>query len=943
MSSASEARTRKELIDPALEKAGWDISNPDQVGLEIPVDEFDPQARRALDAKLRRLRETGVVYDVELPKGVSDYVLYRPDGDIIAVVEAKRTSIAPMLAQAQTEFYVREIAKRQDFAPFAFMTNGDRIEFWDVGHANPRQVAGFFSPADLDNLFYIRQNQTPLTAAAINLKITDRPYQLEAMQRLCDAFENKKKRKALLIMATGTGKTRVAMSLADIFMRTNQARKILFVADRDALVRQALSEGFEDFLPDEPCARIFSHNTHRVKANRLFVVTLQTLSNCVRRLHAPDFTPAFFDLIVFDEVHRSIFNKWNEVLQYFDGRMIGLTATPAQYIDRNTFLEFDCTDEVPTFLYSRQEATDERYLVGYELYAAQTKFQRKGIRGVDLSEEEKQALIDQGYDPDAIDFSGTDLERRVSNKDTLRAQWEEIWDVCLKDQSGQLPGKTIVFAMTQAHALRLLEVFNEMFPQYPDLARVITYKSEHKGTAIKTFKRESLPRIAISVDMLETGVNVPEAVNLVFMRPVHSPIKLEQMIGRGTRNDDACSRPEWLPNGRKDRFKVLDFWENDFEKREPTEESPTTPVLIKLFNTRLDLLECYRDDQQSAEARQVVADLRAQIAEIPLDAYSVKKVYPEVQHAWEETYWLYLTQRKLDFLRRNVGPLLRFAPMGDVQAAAFTAKVERLKLERETGQDTTATVRSIAEDVSRLPDFVYEDPDSAQAAILCQSLQDLQNATVDQLNQIINTRANQMKNRRKEETLVKLDLGDVIEFRSYIILDEGGEPVYAQEYHERVQRRVMALLQDNPTLAALARGQPVSDLELLELERVLRQELSAPDIQLTPGNIHRAYAIRVGCLIEFLRKLLELEDIPDYADIVRRQFQTFITAHSFNANQILFLRTLQSVLAQKHRVTWADLYAHPFTTLGATAVDRWFTFDQADEIMAFAKTLAIGG
>jgi GNAT superfamily N-acetyltransferase len=265
---SSERRTRENLIDPALKKAGWDVSNPDQVGIEIPVDEFDPQAWRALEARLRRLRETGVVYEVELPKGVSDYVLYRPDGDIIAVVEAKRTSIDPRLAQAQTEFYLREIAKRQDFAPFAFMTNGYRIEFWDVGHANPRQVAGFFSPADLDNLFYIRQNQTPLAAAPINLEITDRPYQLEAMQRLCDAFENKKKRKALLVMATGTGKTRVAMSLADVFMRTNQARKILFVADRDALVRQALAEGFEDFLPDEPCARILSHNTHRVKAKR---------------------------------------------------------------------------------------------------------------------------------------------------------------------------------------------------------------------------------------------------------------------------------------------------------------------------------------------------------------------------------------------------------------------------------------------------------------------------------------------------------------------------------------------------------------------------------------------------------------------------------------------------------------------------------------------------
>jgi len=212
---------------------------------------------------------------------------------------------------------------------------------------------------------------------------------------------------------------------------------------------------------------------------------------------------------------------------------------------------------------------------------------------------------------------------------------------------------------------------------------------------------------------------------------------------------------------------------------------------------------------------------------------------------------------------------------------------------------------------------------------------------VDQLNRIINALAGQMKNRRKEETLVNLDLGDVIEFRSYIILDERGEPVYAQEYRERVQRKVMALLQYNPTLAALARGDPISDLELLELEQVLRQELGAPDVQLTPGNIHRAYAIRVGCLIEFLRQLLEMEDIPDYADIVRRQFQTFIAAHSFNANQILFLRTLQSVLAQKHHVTWADLYAQPFTNLGADAIGRWFTFDQANELMAFAETLAI--
>ena len=482
---------------------------------------------------------------------------------------------------------------------------------------------GFFSPDDLENLLYLRQYQTPLTAASVNTKITNRSYQLEAVQRVVEAFEQGK-RKALLVMATGTGKTRVAMSLADVFLRSNQARRILFVADRDALVSQAIGEGFEEHIPDEPCTRLFAYDIDKTK--RLYAVTLQTLSNCLGQ-----FTPGFFDLIIFDEVHRSIFNKWNEVLHYFDGRMVGLTATPAAFLDRNTFLEFECYDAKPTFLYGHEEAVRDGYLVDFDLYAAQTRFQRKGIKGVDLSEEERNSLIEQGLDPDAIDYSGTDLEKRVSNADTLRKQWQEIMDVCRKDESGQLPGKTIVFAMTQDHALRLATAFEEMYPQFPGLAQVITYKSEYKGTLIDTFKKESFPRIAISVDMLETGVNVPEAVNLVFIRPVQSRIKLEQMIGRGTRNNAACTHPAWLPNGRKDDFLVVDFWENNFGKTAHDEPLQSLPVLVALFNTRLKLLENYLGVQWSDEAMRVKADLRAMIERIPRDSYSVKLVLPQIE------------------------------------------------------------------------------------------------------------------------------------------------------------------------------------------------------------------------------------------------------------------------------------------------------------------------
>ncbi len=241
-----------------------------------------------------------------LPAGISDYVLYRENGEVLAVVEAKKTSTDPRLAQAQTEFYITELEKRQSFRPFGFMTNGHEIFFWDVGHQNKREVQGFFSRQDLETLLHIRRNKIHLNQVEINRQITDRAYQVEAIRRVGEAFEAGKRR-VLLTMATGTGKTRVAMSLVDVFLRANQAQRILFVADRDALVIQALEEGFKDYIPNEPATRLFSFKVDTT--NRLYVVTLQTINNIFTQ-----FTPAFFDLIIFDEVHRSIFNKWNEAL-----------------------------------------------------------------------------------------------------------------------------------------------------------------------------------------------------------------------------------------------------------------------------------------------------------------------------------------------------------------------------------------------------------------------------------------------------------------------------------------------------------------------------------------------------------------------------------------------------------------------------------------------------
>ncbi len=825
----NEARTRKERIDPALQKAGWDVNNSDQVGLEIPVDNTDPKVWATLKANLDRVKESGSSYAMQLPPGISDYVLYRPNREIIAVVEAKRTSVDPRLAQAQTEFYVEQIEKNQSFRPFGFMTNGKDIYFLDATGTSRRPVTGFFSLSDLENLLFIRQNKQPLAPAAINTTITDRFYQQAAIRSVCEAFEQQNKRKALLVMATGTGKTRTVMSLIDLFLRTNQARQILFVADRDALVQQAMNDGFQKFLPNEPCERIFTAKSDR--SSRLYAATLQTLNLCFQ-----SFSPGFFDLIIFDEAHRSIFNKWNEVLLYFDAHIIGLTATPADFIDRNTFLTFECENSKPTYLYSYKQAVEDGYLVDYELFTARTKFQRAGISGVDLSEEARNALYEQGIDPDTLDFKGTELEKKVSNKDTLRKQWQEIWDECYKDESGQVPGKTIVFAMTQEHALRLEEVFNAMFPQYPDMTRVVTSKSDHKGNLIEQFKQDEYPRIAITVDLLETGIDIPEAVNLVFMKPVQSRIKLEQMIGRGTRSQEACRYLNRLPNREKKSFRVIDFWENDFNKSASEELRQSLPILVSLFNTRLQLLEQYiGNDKYSTEQDRVIARLRGQIAELPTDSFSVKKFADELEQVGQELFWQYLTTDKITFLKLKIAPLLRYVPGVDVEVTTFTNKVERLKLQNLVGEDSVSIARSIADDVSRLPNFVFEDFRYRTIANECLVPQQLLKVDAMELDQVIDLLAVQMKNKRdKANPFIQLDLPDYVDLHGYILLKGGSERVYVEEYRKHVEERILQLIDNHPTLAAISRKEQLSYHHWIALERTLHNNLGKGDIELTP-------------------------------------------------------------------------------------------------------------
>lgn len=911
----NEGQARYLLIDPALTKAGWNLDDRTQVLLEVPVDG----------------------YDAEPWNGVTDYCLYAPGGEVIAVVEAKRCSRNPREADEQLRHYIVEIAKHQSYAPFGFMTNGLQTWFWEVGLANPRVVAGFFSPDDLKRLLFLRQNGRPLQSMAINTRIVDRPYQHEAIRRVAEAFAANRRR-ALLVMATGTGKTRTTMALIELFLNANQAQNVLFLADRDALVDQALTDGFKAHLPNEPRDRIYTWKIDTQK--RLFVATEQTVSLCFEK-----FNPGFFDLIIFDEAHRSIFRRFTEVIEYFDARMIGLTATPAHFIDRDTFRVFQCDDNTPTFLYEYQQAVKDKFLVDFSLYQARTGFQRKGIKGADLTEEDRNALIEQGIDPDAIDYEGTEIEIEVSNKDTLRKQWEEIMDVCLKDQSGQLPGKTIIFAMTKAHAHRIAEVFEEMYPQHVGVAQVVTSTTErvrdgsYGDGLITKFKKNDRPRIAISVDMLDTGVDVPEAVNLVFMKPVQSRIKLWQMIGRGTRNHQACRFFDRLPEGRKTEFKIIDFWQNDFDRKADDRVPAEVPVLVSIFNTRLKLLEAYLSDQQSAPFLQTVSDLRAMLDRVPEDSFPVRKVWAEIEPAWQDEFWTLITPARIEFLRVKVGPLLRFAADVDVAAETFTHKVERLKLQILSGRPSPQLLMSIAEDVSLLSeiDQLVERLPSAKLALS----NDLATAEPGQLTHLITDLAPMMKNRRnRPSAFLKIDLPDFIATRGYISVGEGGQQVHVEEYRRRVEARILQIVESHPALAAIREGGEASDEQLVDLERTLHHDLGEGELQLSAKLIHIAYGIKTDSFLGLLRHVLTLDAIPEYAQVVQRAFEQHVAGRRYNADQIRFLRAVQELFLKQRRLVEADLYEPPLTQFGRNAVDRYFSPAEVQDILNLTEKLA---
>lgn len=930
--SKTEAQTRFELIDQQLALAGWNTQDPTQV-----VEEFDIVTALPGGVAEARTKYEGHQF--------SDYVLLGKDGKPMAVVEAKKTAKDAAIGREQAKQYCYNIQKQLGGElPFCFYTNGHELYFWDLENAPPRKVVGFPTRDDLERFAYIRSNRKPLTQEFINTSIAGRDYQIRAIRSVLEGIEQKK-RDFLLVMATGTGKTRTCIALSDALMRAGHAEKVLFLVDRIALREQALA-AFKEHMPNEPRWPNVGEKLI-AKDRRVYVATYPTMLNIIRD-ETQHLSPHFFDFIVVDESHRSIYNTFGEVLDYFKTITLGLTATPTDIIDHNTFELFHCEDGIPTFAYTYEESVNNvpPYLCNFQVMKIQTKFQIEGISKRTISLEDQKKLILQGKEIEDINFEGSQLEKQVINKGTNTLIVREFMEEAIKDANGVLPGKTIFFCATKAHARRIEEIFDKLYPQYHgELAKVLVSDDPRvygKGGLLDQFTNNDMPRIAISVDMLDTGIDVREIVNLVFAKPVYSYTKFWQMVGRGTRLLESNKAKPWCLE--KDVFLILDCWDNfEYFKLNPKgkELKPQLPLPVKLVGFRLDKIEAANDTGNTDIASREVIKLRAQIAALPQNSVVIKEAAAALAHLDNDNYWLTLGHDKLEFLRTEIKPLFRTVSEADFKAMRFERDVLEYSLailNKEKEQVETLK-EGIVEQVSELPlsvPFVKFEEELIRAV---QTPLYWSKADEDRFDELYNKLGPLMKFREQNtgQEQTHLDLADELHKKEYVEFGPQNEAVSVTRYREMVESLIAELTDHNPILLKIKNGETVNSDEAQQLADLLHAE--HPHI--TENLLRQVYKNRKARFIQFIRHILGIEVLKSFPDEVSAAFDQFIRAHTtLNSRQLEFLSLLKNFIIEREKVEKKDLINAPFTVIHPQGIRGVFSPAEINDILLLAQTLA---
>lgn len=928
----SEAHTRSELIDHQLALSGWNVKDPTQV-----VEEFDILIELPEDVAVPRIPYEGHQF--------SDYVLLGKDGKPLAVVEAKKSSKDAAIGREQAKQYCYNIQKQLDCElPFCFYSNGHEIYFWDLENAPPRKVIGFPTRDDLERFAYIRRNRKPLAQASINTSIAGRDYQLRAIRSVLEGIEQKK-RDFLLVMATGTGKTRTCIAMVDALMRASHAEKVLFLVDRIALREQALL-AFKEHIPNEPRWPNVGEKLI-AKDRRVYVATYPTMLNIIRD-EAQYLSPHFFDFIVVDESHRSIYNTFGDVLNYFKTITLGLTATPTDIIDHNTFQLFHCEDGLPTFAYTFEEAVNNAppYLCNFQVMKIQTKFQMEGISKRTISLDDQKKLILQGKEIEEINFEGSQLEKQVINKGTNTLIVREFMEESIKDTNGVLPGKTIFFCATKAHARRMEEIFDKLYPQYHgELAKVLVSDDPRvygKGGLLDQFTNNDMPRIAISVDMLDTGIDVREIVNLIFAKPVYSYTKFWQMVGRGTRLLETSKPKPWCTE--KHTFLILDCWDNfEYFKLNPKgkELKSQLPLPVRLVGLRLDKIEKANDSGLTDIASREVVKLRLQIAALPKESVVIKEAATELARLEEEHFWISLTHQKLEFLRVEIRPLFRTVSDADFKAMRFERDLLEYSLailNEEKAQAETIK-EGIVEQISELPlsvSFVKQEEALIRAT---QTNYYWAKADEEAFDDMVAKLSPLMKFREKSsgQGQAHLDLVDELHKKEWVEFGPQHEATSISRYREMVEELIAELTAHSPILQKIQNGEQISSDETIELAEQLHEE--HPHI--TEDLLRQVYKNRKARFIQFIRHILGLEELQSFPDTVSEAFAHFIQAHTtLSSRQMEFLNLLKNFIIERERVEKKDLINAPFTVIHPQGIRGVFSSTEINEILQLTELLA---
>ena len=690
----SEYKTRKIYIDTMLEDAGW-IENKNWINeYEIP----------------------GMPNKSEV--GYADYVLMGDDGRILAVIEAKRTCVDVAKGRQQLKLYCDLIEQKQHRRPVGFLTNGFDARIIDNQYPE-RKCATIYSKRDLEKLFNLQSMRGSLKYISVDKNIAGRYYQEGAIKAVCDSFGTKNRRKALLVMATGSGKTRTVIALCKVLLDQGWVKNILFLADRNSLVTQA-KRSFVNLLPDlsvtNLCEEKDNYTAHCVFS------TYQTMMNCIDDIRDEDgklFTCGHFDLVVCDEAHRSIYNKYRDIFNYFDAPLVGLTATPKDEIDKNTYEVFELENGVPTYGYELAQAVKDGYLVDFMSVETTLKFIQQGIVYDELSEADKQTYEDTFEDengelPESIASSA--LNEWIFNEDTIREVLHVLMTNGLKVDYGNKIGKTIIFAKNHTHAEKILEIFNKEYPHLNNYAKVIDNYITYAQSAIDEFSDpKKMPQIAISVDMLDTGIDVPEVLNLVFFKKVMSKAKFWQMIGRGTR---LC--PGLMDGEDKQKFYIFDFCGN-FEFFRMNKGKPTANMMAlqgAIFSLQFEISFKLQDLQYQTERliayrKDLVEHMTGKVLELNRDNFAVRQHLKYVDLYSKENNYQTLTYEDTLTVKQELAPLIE-PEKDDAKALRFDALMYGIELAYLAGKkysrgrhDLLKKVSAIAS-VANIPEIMMQ-------------------------------------------------------------------------------------------------------------------------------------------------------------------------------------------------------------------------------------------